>query len=85
MLGGVYIPGEGSRFYDYDLYERIENDIVNFKSLHSEAHLCLMGDFNSRTGLLDDCCEIDNQILEASGYSYSNEVNIKDYLIEWYS
>ena len=82
LLGGVYIPGEGSRFYDHDVYEKIENDIVNFKSLHSEARLCLMGDFNSRTGLLDDCCEIDNQILEASGFSHSNEVNVIDYLIE---
>ena len=53
ILGGVYIPGSNSKFsnvYDYDI---ICEDIIFLNSKY-KCPFVLLGDFNSRTGKLDD-------------------------------
>ena len=53
ILGSVYIPHESSKFYDDDIFESLSTDIIMLKSLYN-LPVCLIGDFNSRTGNLDD-------------------------------
>ena len=53
VVGGVYIPGCNSKFshiYDYDI---ISEDII-FINSKFKCPFVLLGDFNSRTGKLDD-------------------------------
>ena len=54
ILGTVYIPPEGSKHYDDDIFDIISNDIIHIKHVYSEESFGFIGDFNSRTGLLDD-------------------------------
>lgn len=52
ILGSVYIPHESSKYFTNDIFD--EDDVVNVKSRFSNIPICLVGDFNSRTGILDD-------------------------------
>lgn len=54
VLGSVYIPHEGSKYHSKEMFDILEDDIVNIKSRFNNIPICLVGDFNSRTGLLDD-------------------------------
>lgn len=80
ILGGVYIPCESSKFYKYfenQIFDKIQNDLIHLKGKYVNAKFCLLGDFNSRTGLLNDFLEIENEVAEATEYSYSKDVNMK--------
>ena len=48
---GVYIPPCNSKYFDIELFDELEQDIVYFSSTGS---VILMGDFNSRTGKYSD-------------------------------
>ena len=48
---GVYIPPCNSKYFDIELFDELEQDIVHFSSTGS---VILMGDFNSRTGKYSD-------------------------------
>ena len=53
IVGGVYIPGLSSKFSNIHDYDIISEDII----LLNQKYRCpfvLLGDFNSRTGNLDD-------------------------------
>ena len=54
ILGSVYIPHENSPGFNNDLFDQITQDAVNFSSRFNNAPLCLIGDFNSRTGICND-------------------------------
>ena len=45
LFGCVYLPPEGSDYYDRNFLSNMENDVA---SLNSDA-ICLLGDFNART------------------------------------
>ena len=44
---GVYIPPCNSKYFDLEIFDQLEQDIVPFRTTGS---VILMGDFNSRTG-----------------------------------
>jgi hypothetical protein len=48
---GVYIPPEMSPYFDDEIFEELENDIVNFSK---KGNIMLLGDFNARTSNLKD-------------------------------
>ena len=48
---GVYIPPCNSKYFDNEIFDQLEQDIVRFSSTGS---IILMGDFNSRTGKYSD-------------------------------
>ena len=48
---GVYIPPCNSKYFDLEIFDQLERDIVHFSTLGS---VILMGDFNSRTGKYSD-------------------------------
>ena len=56
IIGCTYIPPAGSKIYLHyqvnDIFQALQADIANF--LHSTPFIALCGDFNSRTGGLDD-------------------------------
>ena len=67
IVGGVYVPGPSSKFSDIHDYDIISEDII----LLNQKYRCpfvLLGDFNSRTGNLDDLSK--NNTVE-------NEMNIE--------
>ena len=52
ILGVVYIPPEGSRYSTNDCFLEIEQELINITN--GNNCVCLFGDFNSRTGHLED-------------------------------
>ena len=56
MLGGTYIPPHGSKFYLHtnqgDIFNNLKQDLASFLQLTPLVALC--GDFNSRTGNMND-------------------------------
>ena len=59
ILGAVYIPCAISAHSSETIFDEIFLDIVKIKSVH-DLPLILMGDFNSRTGVLDDFVHFDD-------------------------
>ena len=53
IVGGVYIPGSNSKFSDVNDYDIICEDIILLNTRY-KCPFVLLGDFNSRTGKLDD-------------------------------
>ena len=52
----------------------IANDIIHIKHVYNEVSFCFIGDFNSRTGLLDDFIKHDNTVTDKYGLDiYSND------------
>ena len=64
LKGAVYLPPEGSPYSSIDLFDKLEYDILNFTS-ESDSHLCLLGDFNARSGTLSDFTDIDENIADS--------------------
>jgi len=60
IFGVIYIPPEGSPYSDSEIFDNIENDILNLTV--DSQNICLMGDFNSRTGILSDFLNFDENI-----------------------
>ena len=52
LIGIVNIPAENIRFSSADCFTDIEQELMNFSK--TSEYVCLLGDFNSRTGRLKD-------------------------------
>ena len=48
---GVYISPEKSRYFENEIFDELEKDIASFSS---KGNIMLLGDFNARTGTLED-------------------------------
>ena len=51
----------GSIYHHHDICSDIAQDLITLKS-DFDIPVCLIGDFNARTGLLDDFLHIENEI-----------------------
>ena len=67
IFGAVYIPCEGSPCYDRGAFADLRNDVEQFKEDYHGAPICLLGDFNSRTGRLQDYIAVDDVTTELTG------------------
>jgi hypothetical protein len=48
---GTYIPPEKSKYFENEIFEELENDIILFSS---RGNILLLGDLNARTSKLED-------------------------------
>ena len=80
---GLYVPPTTSNYFDPEIFEELEKDILNFSS---KGSILLLGDFNSRTGKYSDsvCHEghniitndqSDSSFRPSQRNSYDNELN----------
>ena len=65
LICGIYIPPEKSPYFDEEIFNELENDIIYFSS---KGNILLLGDFNARTGKLDD-------FISKEGNSFINDVS----------
>ena len=63
LLCSTYIPPVNSPYFDKNSFHNIESDILEFER-YGKNYMMLIGDFNARTGLLND--------LEYGGNRYTN-------------
>ena len=66
VVGSVYIPHENSLYYHDDIFDNVTEDIININNA-VDLPIILIGDFNSRTGIIDDFIEIDDSIAIVAG------------------
>ena len=50
LFGVLYIPPSRSVNHDDEIFTKIQVDIVNIKEFYNVESVCLLGDFNGRTG-----------------------------------
>ena len=62
-LGAVYVPHEKSNYFKNDIFDNIIFDVATLKS-KTDLPFIILGDFNSRTGELDDFMEICPELKE---------------------
>ena len=58
-IGLHYIPCESSRHWDGYIFDELQEDILKYKS--PTRSIILMGDFNARTGRLDDNLQLEGE------------------------
>lgn len=56
----TYIPPEGSKYSDISIFDDLEFDLLELNQ--NESQICLLGDFNARTGNLCDFVTYDDSI-----------------------
>ena len=78
LFGGViYIPPEGSKYSDIELFDQIENELIELKRTNSQ--ICIFGDMNARTGILNDFTSLSDNIESSFIYDEdSDETNLSD-------
>ena len=67
VIGAVYIPHEGSKYHNNSIYDNIAEDYINIKAMY-DVPIILMGDYNSRTGNLDDVDVMDTRVKKLPKY-----------------
>ena len=67
LFGAVYIPCERGKYPDNSAFADLRNDIDQFKEQYDDVPICLLGDFNSRTGRLQDFVDLDTTSAETTG------------------
>ena len=67
IIGTVYIPPRSSKYSTEHEYDAIMKDLIDINIGYNECNICLVGDFNSRTGNLLDFVEPDEQLMHATG------------------
>ena len=85
IVGALYLPHEGSIYHHekekdethVDLYDELALDIWSLRDKY-DMPLLLTGDFNSRTGLLNEIMVLEAQdvALDSSYFNYPNIINI---------
>ena len=53
---GTYIPPEKSNYFDPEIFEEIEQDIITFST---RGNIIILGDLNARTGKINECLSDD--------------------------
>ena len=66
IIGAVYLPCENSKYNSPDLFDLLRSDIYDLASKF-DIPMCLIGDFNCRTGLISDFMTIESEISELCG------------------
>ena len=78
LIGSVYVPHEGSKYFDDEWNERIIDDCIALK-VKFNLPFVLVGDFNARTGVLDDFVTYDDTIQAATDLDLLNDdINVKN-------
>ena len=78
LIGAVYIPPESSKYSSPDISLQIEQNILSHSVNYKYIHVALIGDFNSRTCVLPDYIDIDEDDIDPD--LITNDVCILDNL-----
>lgn len=62
LVGCIYIPQENTKYSSKDAFIEIKNEMFIF-SINDEC-ICRLGDFNVKTGILQDFVQPDESIVE---------------------
>ena len=90
ILGSLYLPHERSKYNEDGIYEDIAEDVMYLNAHCDDPLMILTGDYNARTGVLDDCITIENAVAECTGINvndeslYRSKHNLSDKGIEVY-
>ena len=76
LFGIVYIPPENTRYSSADCFTDIEQELMNFSK--TSEHVCLLGDFNSRTGKLKDYVYLDNFLANHNKLDEETRLSLED-------
>ena len=77
IIGAVYIPPESSRHHKTETFDLISDEILCIKIKH-KVPVCMLGDFNARTGNLSDVItaeEIDPNAIRTTGITVPDYVS----------
>ena len=66
IIGAVYLPGENSRHKDEGMFDQLAEDIFNLKQTY-DLPIFMIGDWNSRTGTIDDILNFDQNLISNCG------------------
>ncbi|CAC5387097.1 unnamed protein product [Mytilus coruscus] len=72
-VGCSYVPPEGSKYSNLEAFDEIENELMSFKKV-SDVHTALIGDFNAKTGILNDFVLADETLLNLFHLDTDNEI-----------
>jgi hypothetical protein len=61
LFGAMCIPPENSIYSSIDIFDVIEDDILKFVA-EKNCKVCLLGDFNARSGTKDDFVNLDDYV-----------------------
>lgn len=64
LFGSLYVPPESSDYSDINFFDVIQDDILKLTS-DADYKVCLLGDFNARTGVKEDFTNISDFICNA--------------------
>ena len=64
LFGAIYIPPESSKYSDIDFFDVIQEDILKYNA-GKDYKICLLGDFNARTGVKDDFINVNDYVCNA--------------------
>jgi hypothetical protein len=64
LFGAIYIPPESSKYSDIDFFDVIQEDILKYNA-GKDYKICLLGDFNARTGVKDDVINVNDYVCNA--------------------
>ena len=63
LFGAVYIPPEYTRYSNVEAFDEIENELMSFCK-NSYKYVSIIGDFNAKTGNLNDYIVPDETLLD---------------------
>ena len=66
LFGAVYLPCERGKSPDRSAFADLRNDIKQFQEM-CEVPICLIGDFNARTGRMQDFISVDHTSADITG------------------
>ena len=72
IIGAMYLPHEGSKYHSNEIFDNLNDDMLMI-NVNYNLPICLIGDSNSRTGLIDDFLYIDHHVAETTGLDISTE------------
>jgi len=73
IIGAVYVPPENSKYYSSDIFDDICDDCMQIVSKFNNVPMLLIGDFNARTGNLDDFIALDDVIAAETNCDFMND------------
>ena len=75
IIGFVYMSPEGSSVYsEENLFQIIENEIVEFKNAYFDHKNIVRGDFNAYTNIYPDFIQFDNTNNVMSDDDYTEDI-----------
>ena len=80
ILGIVYVPPEASRYSNIDMFDEIESDLIQL--YRENTSVCIMGDFNARTGTQSDVIYFDEDIIDLNNDFIQKQVEDEQTLLE---